>query len=81
MLRRLFSFIIPSLNQPSSRRDELENLLADAATDQASFDHHEEALLRNILGLQDLNASDVMFRAQILCRSACLRVSLKSSRR
>ncbi len=67
MLRRLFSFIIPSLNQPSSRRDELENLLADAATDQASFDHHEEALLRNILGLQDLNASDVMIpRADIV---------------
>ena len=67
MLRRLLSFIFPGLNQPSSRRDELENLLADAAADQASFDHHEEALLRNILGLQDLNASDVMIpRADIV---------------
>ena len=66
MLRRL-PFVLPGLNQPSSRRDELENLLADAATDQASFDHHEEALLRNILGLQDLNASDVMIpRADIV---------------
>ena len=67
MLRRLLSSFLPGLNQPSSRRDELENLLADAATDQASFDHHEEALLRNILGLQDLNASDVMIpRADIV---------------
>jgi CBS domain containing-hemolysin-like protein len=33
----------------------------------ASFDPHEEALLRNILGLQDLNASDVMIpRADIV---------------
>lgn len=67
MLRRLFSFVFPGLNQPSSRRDELENLLLDTTADRASFDHHEEALLRNILGLQDLNASDVMIpRADIV---------------
>jgi len=67
MVRMLLSKIFPALNPPASRRDELESLLAVPAADMASFDPHEEALLRNILGLQDLNASDVMIpRADIV---------------
>jgi magnesium and cobalt transporter len=67
MVRILLSKIFPALNPPASRRDELESLLAVPAADMASFDPHEEALLRNILGLQDLNASDVMIpRADIV---------------
>ena len=60
MIRALLTKIFPALQQPSSRRDELENLLSVSEADRTSFDPHEEALLRNILGLQDLNASDVM---------------------
>ena len=67
MVRALLARLFPALNPPASRRDELENLLAVSTADMASFDPHEEALLRNILGLQDLNASDVMIpRADIV---------------
>ena len=67
MLRALLPKIFPALSPPASRRDELESLLAVPSADMASFDPHEEALLRNILGLQDLNASDVMIpRADIV---------------
>lgn len=67
MVRALLAKLFPALNPPASRRDELENLLAVPSADMASFDPHEEALLRNILGLQDLNASDVMIpRADIV---------------
>ena len=67
MIRVLLSKIFPALSPPASRRDELESLLAVPSADMASFDPHEEALLRNILGLQDLNASDVMIpRADIV---------------
>ena len=67
MIRALLTKIFPTLQQPSSRRDELENLLSVSEADRTSFDPHEEALLRNILGLQDLNASDVMIpRADIV---------------
>jgi magnesium and cobalt transporter len=67
MVRALLSKIFPALSPPASRRDELENLLSVPAADMARFDPHEEALLRNILGLQDLNASDVMIpRADIV---------------
>ena len=67
MARALLSKLFPALSPPASRRDELESLLAVPSADMASFDPHEEALLRNILGLQDLNASDVMIpRADIV---------------
>jgi CBS domain containing-hemolysin-like protein len=66
-MKAIFSRIFPTLYQPSSRRDELETLLAVSDADKADFDHHEGALLRNILGLRDLNASDVMIpRADIV---------------
>ena len=67
MIRALLTKIFPALQQPASRRDELENLLSVSEAARTSFDTHEEALLRNILGLQDLNASDVMIpRADIV---------------
>ena len=67
MIRALLTKIFPALQQPASRRDELENLLSVSEADRTSFDPHEEALLCNILGLQDLNASDVMIpRADIV---------------
>ena len=67
ILRRFFSRMFPALQQPASRRDELETLLSVSGTGKADFDHHEGALLRNILGLRDLNASDVMIpRADIV---------------
>ena len=67
MIRKLFGMVFPALKPSSSRRDELETLLADSSADRASFDAHEGSLLRNILGLRDLNASDVMIpRADIV---------------
>ena len=67
MIKAILSRVFPTLHQPSSRRDELETLLAVSDADKADFDHHEGALLRNILGLRDLNASDVMIpRADIV---------------
>jgi len=67
MFRKWIGRLVPALAPPSSPRAELENLLADSATDRASFDAHEGTLLRNILGLRDLNASDVMIpRADIV---------------
>ena len=67
MFRKWIGRIVPALARPSSPRAELENLLADTAADRASFDAHEGTLLRNILGLRDLNASDVMIpRADIV---------------
>lgn len=67
MFRKWIGRIVPALAPPSSPRAELEILLADTAADRASFDAHEGTLLRNILGLRDLNASDVMIpRADIV---------------
>ena len=67
MFRKWIGRLVPALAPPSSPRAELENLLADSATDRASFDAHEGTLLRNMLGLRDLNASDVMIpRADIV---------------
>ena len=67
MIRTILAKIFPTFQQPASRRDELESLLSVSEADRTSFDPHEEALLRNILGLQDLNASDVMIpRADIV---------------
>ena len=55
MIRKLLGMVFPALKPSSSRRDELETLLADSSADRASFDAHEGTLLRNILGLRDLN--------------------------
>ena len=63
----LFGKLFPSLAKPSSRRDELTELLQESIEDKTSFDSHEGALLRNLLGLRDKTAIDVMIpRADIV---------------
>ena len=62
-----FLQLIPLINRSPSKREELTELLEDSVNDKTSFDTHEGALLKNILGLRDLNASDVMIpRADIV---------------
>jgi CBS domain containing-hemolysin-like protein len=52
---------------PSSRRDELTELLQESLDDKTSFDSHEGTLLQNFLGLRDITAADVMIpRADIV---------------
>jgi magnesium and cobalt transporter len=63
----LIGKIFPALARPSSRRDELTELLQESIEDKTSFDSHEGTLLRNLLGLRDLTAIDVMIpRANIV---------------
>ena len=63
----LFGKFFPGLAKPSSRRDELTELLQESIEDKTSFDSHEGALLRNLLGLRDKTAIDVMIpRADIV---------------
>ncbi len=62
----LIGKIFPALARPSSRRDELTELLQESIEDKTSFDSHEGTLLCNLLGLRDLTAIDVMIpRANI----------------
>ena len=57
----------PSFARPSSRRDELTELLQESLDDKTSFDSHEGMLLQNFLGLRDITAADVMIpRADIV---------------
>ena len=66
-MRSVIGRFLPFLNPALSRREELAELLETSANDKASFDSHEGTLLQNILGLRDLNASDVMIpRADIV---------------
>jgi magnesium and cobalt transporter len=63
----LIGKFFPSFARPSSRRDELTELLQESIEDKTSFDSHEGTLLRNLLGLRDLTAIDVMIpRANIV---------------
>ena len=63
----LFGKLFPGFAKPSSRRDELTELLQESIEDKTSFDSHEGALLRNLLGLRDKTAIDVMIpRADIV---------------
>ena len=67
MMMALFGKLFPGLAKPSSRRDELTELLQESIEDKTSFDSHEGALLRNLLGLRDKTAIDVMIpRADIV---------------
>jgi len=62
-----FERVFSSFSRPSSRRDELAELLQESIKDKNSFDSHEGALLRNFLGLRDMTAVDVMIpRANIV---------------
>ena len=59
--------LFPGLARRVSRRDELTELLHESIEDKNSFDSHEGTLLRNLLGLRDLTAIDVMIpRADIV---------------
>lgn len=50
-----------------SVREELTDLIETSMKDEASFDNHESALLKNMLGLRDITAEDVMVpRADII---------------
>ena len=66
----LLGKLFPALARPSSRREELAELLQESVGDKASFDSHEGALLQNFLSLRDLTAVDVMIpRADIFAVS------------
>ena len=66
----LLGKLFPALARPSSRREELAELLQESVGDKASFDNHEGALLQNFLSLRDLTAVDVMIpRADIFAVS------------
>ena len=57
----------PIFARPSSRREELTELLQESLDDKTSFDSHEGTLLQNFLGLRDTTAADVMVpRADIV---------------
>ena len=63
----LLGRFFPSFARPSSRRDELTELLQESLDDKTSFDSHEGTLLQNFLGLRDITAADVMIpRADIV---------------
>ena len=63
----LLGRFFPSFSRPSSRRDELTELLQESLDDKTSFDSHEGTLLQNFLGLRDITAADVMIpRADIV---------------
>jgi len=57
----------PMFARPTSRREELTELLQESLDDKTSFDSHEGTLLQNFLGLRDTTAADVMVpRADIV---------------
>lgn len=67
MIDAFYSKIKTLFGGPDSRRQKMTELLEDSATDRALFDRHEGALLRNLLGLRDKIAADVMIpRADIV---------------
>ena len=57
----------PMFARPTSRREELTELLQESLDDKTSFDSHEGTLLQNFLDLRDTTAADVMVpRADIV---------------
>ncbi|ADE39830.1 hemolysin family protein [Candidatus Puniceispirillum marinum] len=67
MIDVLLNMIKSLFERPESRRQKMTELLEDSATDRELFDRHEGTLLRNLLGLRDKIASDVMIpRADIV---------------
>lgn len=67
MIDMLLNKIKSLFERPESRRQKMTELLEDSATDRELFDRHEGTLLRNLLGLRDKIASDVMIpRADIV---------------
>ena len=67
MIDMLFNKIKTLFERPESRRQKMTELLEDSAPDRELFDRHEGTLLRNLIGLRDKIASDVMIpRADIV---------------
>ncbi len=63
----LISKLFPFLAKPVSDREELTDLIETSLKEKLAFDSHEGALLRNMLGLRDITAEDVMVpRADIV---------------
>ena len=61
------SRLFPFLSKSVSDREELTDLIETSLKDTVAFDTHEGALLRNMLGLRDITAEDVMVpRADII---------------
>ncbi len=55
------------LARPQSVRDELTEIITSSVHGASDFDNHEETLLKNMLGLKDITAEDVMVpRADII---------------
>jgi CBS domain containing-hemolysin-like protein len=69
MLRKLVAGLLKLLpeSQRKLERKELSELLEESIRDTITFDNHESTLLKNILGLENISASDVMVpRADIV---------------
>ena len=73
-----FGKFFPMFARPTSRREELTELLQESLDDKTSFDSHEGTLLQNFLGLRDTTAADVMVPRSALqfttgpCADCCL---------
>ena len=59
MMRHLTK-IFPFLGKSVSDREELTDLIETSIKTTVAFDNHESALLKNMLGLRDITAEDVM---------------------
>ena len=65
-LKSVLLKVIPG-QPPQLARDQITELLEESIRDTVSFDSHESMLLKNILGLRDITATDVMVpRADIV---------------
>lgn len=65
-LKSVLSKVIPG-QKPQLAREQITELLEESIRDTVSFDSHESMLLKNILGLRDITATDVMVpRADIV---------------
>ena len=64
---KFLSKLFPFFSRAVSDREELTDLIETSIKDKVVFDSHEGTLLRNMLGLSDITAEDVMVpRADII---------------
>ncbi|MBT5264006.1 MAG: HlyC/CorC family transporter [Rhodospirillaceae bacterium] len=59
-LKRLLRSLGLSRNGGTTVRDTIEELIEEKSEDEVEIDLHERALIRNVLGLRDISAVDVM---------------------
>ena len=70
-IRRLARAVRLSRNSSQSARDTIEELIDERLEDEIEIDAGERAMIRNILGLRDISAKDVMVpRADIIAVDA-----------